>query len=41
MYLILFSIYMYGLFEQLENSGVGCQMNNHYTGGIVYADDLT
>ena len=34
---ILFSIYMDGLFEQLEKSGVGC----HYTGCIGYADDLT
>ena len=32
---------MDGLFEQLENSGVGCHMDNHYTGCIGYADDLT
>ena len=38
---ILFSIYMDGLFEQLEKSGVGCHMGNHYTGCIGYADDLT
>ena len=38
---ILFSIYMDGLFEQLEKSGVGCHMGNHYTGCIGYAVDLT
>ena len=38
---ILFSIYMDGLFEQLEKSGVGCHMGNHYTACIGYADDLT
>ena len=38
---VLFSIYMDGLFEQLEKSGVGCHMGNHYTGCIGYADDLT
>ena len=32
---------MDGLFEKIEKSGVGCHMGNHYTGGIVYADDLT
>ena len=37
---ILFSIYMDGLFEQLEKSGVGCHMGNHYRGCIGYADDL-
>ena len=37
----LFSIYMDGLFEQLEKSGVGCHVGNHYTGCIEYADDLT
>ena len=38
---ILFSIYMDGLFEQLEKSDMGCHMGNHYTGCIGYADDLT
>ena len=38
---ILVSIYMDGLFEQLEKSGVGCHMGNHSTGCIGYADDLT
>ena len=38
---ILFSIYMDGLFEQLEKSGVGCHIGNHYTDCIRYADDLT
>ena len=38
---ILFSVYMDGLFEKLEKSGVGCHMGNHYTGGIGYADELT
>ena len=32
---------MDGLFEQLDTSGVGCHMGNHYTGGIGCADDLT
>ena len=38
---VLFSVYMDGLFEKLEKSGVGCHMGNHYTGGIGCADDLT
>ncbi len=38
---ILFSVYMDGLFKRLENSGVGCHMGNHYTGGLGYADDLS
>ena len=38
---MLFSVYMNGLFEKLEKSGVGCLMSNHYTGGVGYADDLT
>ena len=28
---------MDGLFEQLEKSGVGCHMGNHYMGCIGYA----
>ena len=38
---ILFSVYIDGFFEKLEESGVGCHIGNHYTGGIGYADDLT
>ena len=32
---------MYGLFEQLEKSGVVCHMGSHYTVDIGYADNLT
>ena len=38
---VIFSVYMDGLFEQLETSGVGCHMGKHNTGGIGCADDLT
>ena len=38
---ILFSVYMDGLFDKLEESGVGCHMANYYAGGLGYADDLT
>ena len=38
---ILFSVYMDGLFDKLEESGVGCHMGNYYAGGLGYADDLT
>ena len=38
---ILLSEYMDGLFEKLEKIGVGCHIDNHYMGGIGYADDLT
>ena len=38
---ILISVYMDGLFDKLEESGVGCHMGNYYAGGLGYADDLT
>ncbi len=32
---------MDGLFERLNESGIGCRMGNQYIGDLGYADDLT
>lgn len=32
--LFFFSIDVEGIFEHVEMSGFGCQIDNHYTGGI-------
>ena len=36
----LFSVYMNSLLIQLENSGLGCHVGNHYYGSSAYADDV-
>ena len=36
---ILFTIYIDRLLILLRDSGVGCKINNCYTGAISYADD--
>ena len=38
---ILFTIYIDRLLILLRNSGVGCKIDNFYTGAISYADDIT
>ena len=38
---ILFTIYIDKLLILLRNSGVGCKIDNCYTGAISYADDIT
>ena len=38
---ILFTIYIDRLLILLRNSGVGCKIDNCYTGAISYADDIT
>ena len=38
---ILFIIYIDRLLILLRDSGVGCKINNCYTGAISYADDIT
>ena len=38
---ILFTIYIDSLLILLKYSGVGCKINNCYTGAISYADDIT
>ena len=38
---ILFTIYIDRLLILPRNSGVGCKINNCYTGAISYADDIT
>ena len=38
---LLLAIYKDGLLERLEESGVGCHMDGHFTGALTYADDIT
>ena len=38
---ILFTIYIDSLLILLRDSGVGCKINNYYTGAISYADNIT
>jgi hypothetical protein len=38
---ILFTVYIDDLLKKLRNSGIGCCMNNVYTGVVAYADDIT
>ena len=38
---ILFSLYMDGLLNELQNSKLGCHVGNSYVGCLAYADDLT
>ena len=38
---ILFTIYIDRLLILLRDSGVGCKINNCYTGAISYADEIT
>jgi hypothetical protein len=36
----LFSCYVDGMLQRLQNSGSGCYVGNHFTGCVAYADDL-
>ncbi len=38
--LILFSVYIDGLFTWLSNSWIGCHIANHYAGGAGFGDDI-
>ena len=38
---ILFTIYVDKLLIMLRDSGLGCKIDNCYTGPISYADDIT
>ena len=37
---ILFTVYVDDLLTELEKKGVGCYWNNHFVGGLCYADDI-
>ena len=38
---VLFSIYLDQLIAQLRHLGMGCYMNDSFTGVFIYADDIT
>ena len=38
---LLFSVYLDDLLHELRNLNIGCHMNGHFVGAIVYADDIT
>ena len=38
---LLFDIYTDSLLKRLEESGVGYHMGGHFTGALVYVDDIT
>ena len=38
---VLFSIYLDQLIAQLRHLGMGCYMNDLFTGVFIYADDIT
>ena len=38
--LILFTMYIDGLFYELKRAGVGCHINGEYAGAFGYADDI-
>ena len=38
---ILFTIYLDGLLDSLRTSGHGCYWEDHFSGALCYADDLT
>ena len=38
---LLFVIYTDSLLKRLEESGVGCHMDGHFTKALAYADDIT
>ena len=38
---LLFAIYTDGLLHRLRETGVGCHMGAHFTGALIYVDDLT
>jgi len=38
---LLFSVYLDDLLHQLRELNIGCHMNGHFVGAIIYADDIT
>ena len=38
---LLFSVYLSDLFCQLRDQNIGCHMNSHFVGAVIYADDIT
>ena len=38
---ILFAVYMDGLLERLQQTGVVCHMGSRFTGALAYADNIT
>ena len=38
---LLFSVYLDDILHELRNINIGCHMNGHFVGAIVYADDIT
>ena len=38
---LLFSVYMNDLLCQLRDQNIGCHMNSHFVGAVIYADDIT
>ena len=39
--LLLFSVYLNDLLCQLRNQNIGCHMNSHFVGAVIYADNIT
>ena len=37
---ILFTMYIDGLFHELKRAGVGCHINQEFSGAFGYADDI-
>ena len=38
---LLFSVYLNDLLCQLRNQNIGCHMNSHFVGAVIYADNNT
>ena len=38
---LLFSVCMNDLLCQLRDQNIGCHMNSHFVGSVIYADDIT
>ena len=38
---LLFTVYLNDLLCQLRDHNTGCQMNSHFVGAVIYADDIT
>ena len=39
--LYCFFVYLNDLLCQLRDQNIGCHMNSHFVGAIIYADDIT
>ena len=38
---LLLSVYLNDLLCQLRDQNIGCHMNSHFVGAVIYADDIT